>query len=365
VPGSGKLMFAGNGTEIVLSNGYLFNGVAVAAITDPDLPAMTALDYVDGYVVYAESGTQRWGCSALYEGAQYDALDFASAEAWPDDIVALKVDHRQVLLFGQESTEIWWNSGAAGSGFPFERLAGGYVEYGCLARLGVAKQDNSVFWLANDRTIRRLTEQTPVRVSQHAMEERLSSYARVDDCEAFPYTWNGHLFVVFKFPSAGATWVLDVSTGEWHERASYGLTTWDVVDAVHCYGKIIVQRASTGELGTLSDTTYTEWGETLRREWTYPQVYATNRAIVHSQIELIARTGTAPQGVVPLVGLDLSDDGGNTWTTLPTRELGRVGQYRHVIRWNRLGQARDRVYRMYVDNAAVPVVVTDTTLTVE
>lgn len=363
LPGNTTLQFAGNGVQIVTSNKYIYANGTVSAITDPDLPALSAIDYVDGYVVWAESGTQRWGCSQLYDGATYDGLDFASAEAWPDDIVTLKVDHRQVLLFGQETMEIWWNSGA-GSGFPFERLAGGYLEYGCLARLGVVKQDNSVFWLANDRTIRRLTGQTPVRVSQHGVEEKLAGYTRVDDCEAFPYTWNGHLFCVFRFPTAGACWVLDVTTGEWHERQTYGETTWDVVGACHCYGKVLVQSRTTGNVGALSDTTYTEFGGTLRREWTYPQVYDTNRRIVHSELELIARTGDAPLGQVPTVLLEVSDDGGNTWLALPPRELGRTGEYKHIVRWHRLGQARDRVYRMSVDNAQVPVRVLDTTLRV-
>ncbi|HMU15845.1 MAG TPA: hypothetical protein PKC95_00240 [Thauera aminoaromatica] len=364
VSGSGKLMFAGNGVEIVLSNKSIFANGTVSAITDPDLPAISAIGYLDGYVVYSESGTGKWGCSELYSGATYDALDFASAEAYPDDLVTLAVDHRQVLLFGQETTEIWWNSGA-GAGFPFERLAGGFIEYGCLSVHGVAKQDNSVFWLANDRTIRRLTGQTPVRVSQHGVEEKLASYARVDDCEAFPFSWNGHLFVVFRFPEAGATWVLDVTTGEWHERATYGASAWDVRDAVYCYGRVFAQQASTGAVGYLSDTCYTEFDGTLRREWTYPAVYATNVPLVHSQLDLICRTGDAPTALVPHVNLEISDDGGNTWLLLPPRELGRTGQYGHVIRWNRLGQARDRVYRMSIDDAAVPVRVTDTTLRTE
>jgi hypothetical protein len=362
LPGAGKLTFAGNGTEIVFSNRYLYSGGSVAPIADPDLPPVSTLDYVDGFVVYAESGTGRWGCSDLYAGATYDGLNFASAEAWPDDLVCLKVDHRQVLLFGQETTEVWYNAGT--QGFPFERLSGSFIEYGCLARLGVAKQDNSVFWLANDRTIRRLSGQTPVKVSQHGMEEKLSSYARVDDCEAFPINWNGHLWVVFKFPSAGATWVFDVTTGEWHERATYGLNYWNVTDCVQCYGKSFVQSGD-GKVGYLSDTVYTEFGNILRREWTYPQVYETNRRLFHSQLELVALTGTAPIGENPVVQLDISDDGGNTWTALPSRSLGRYGEHKHIIRWNRLGQARDRVYRVSVDSDAVPVHITDTLLEVE
>jgi hypothetical protein len=367
VPGSTKVTFAGNGTEIVLSTKHIYSSGSVTAITDPDMPAISCVDYVDGFVVYAESGSGRWGCSSLYDGATYDGLDFDQASAYPDDLVTLKVDHRQVLLFGQESTEIWWNDANSGNaGFPFARLSGGFLEYGCLARLGVAKQDNSVFWLANDLTIRRLTSQTPVRVSQHGMEERLSSYARVDDCEAFPYTWNGHLFVVFKFPSAGATWTLDVTTGQWHERQSYLSSTWNIVDAVHCYGKVFVQSSVTGEIGYLSDSEWTEFGGVLRREITYPSVYDAQSRLFHDQLDIVMKTGGAPVGVVPTVQLDISDDGGNTFTSLPSRSLdplpaGVTGDYRRVVRFTRLGMARDRVYRIAQSENA-PFIVTDTQL---
>jgi len=365
LPGSSKLMFAGNGSDIVFSNRYRFSGGTVSLVNDGDLPSLSAVDYVDGYVVWAESGTQRWGCSGLYDAGNYAPLDFASAEGYPDDIVTLKVDHRQVVLFGQQSTEIWWNSGNAGAGFPFERLQGGVLEYGCLAQHGVVKQDNSLFWPAHDRTARRLQGTTPVRVSQHGVEEKWSSYARMDDCEAFPWTWNGHLFVCFRFPTAGATWVYDVTTNEWHERSTYGSSTWNVVDAAECYGKVFVQSASTGAVGYLSDSVYTEFGGTLRREWTYPAVYQDNADLFHAQLEVVAKTGDAPIGVVPQIQLEISDDGGNTWRAMPARELGRTGKYKHNVRWNRLGVARDRVYRCSVDNAAVPVRITGTTLQVE
>jgi hypothetical protein len=242
-------------------------------------------------------------------------------------------------------------------------LAGGIVEYGLLARLGVAKQDNSVFWLASDRTIRSLRGQTPQRVSQYGVERKISSYARVDDCEAFPINWNGHLWVVFRFPTAGACWVYDVTTNEWHERATYGSSTWNVVDSVECYGKVFVQSTS-GAVGYLSDTVYTEFGGILRPEWTYPQVYAVNRPLVHSQLEVVGRYGTAPIGQVPRIMLEISDDGGNTWVAMPSREMGRTGNYQHVVRWTRLGRARDRVYRCYVAEASVPVHITDTVLQV-
>lgn len=362
VPGPSHLTFAGNDAgEVMTSNGYLWDGSSVAAIADTDLPTLSVVDSVDGYVVGLEQGTGRFVGSDLRDASSWGALSYATAEGSPDDLVSLIVDHRDVILIGQQSIEIYWNSGA--SGFPFERQAGGYIELGGLARHGVAKADNSVYWLASDRTIRRLNGRTPVRVSHHGVEEALSSYATVEDCLAFSWTWNGHILVAFRFPAEGACWVLDATTGEWHERQTYGESDWLTSAAVTRYGKTLVQHATTGAIGYLSDTSYTEFGGILRREWTYPAVYDGNRRLFHGELEIVLRTGDAPIGTTAYVMLEYSDDGGNTWVAMPQKALGNVGEYAQRVRWHRLGSSRDRVYRASV-SAAVPVHVLDTQLQV-
>jgi hypothetical protein len=134
------------------------------------------------------------------------------------------------------------------------------------------------------------------------------------------------------------------------------------VDAAELNGRVYVQNTD-GSVGYLSDAV-TEFGGTQLYRWSYQNVAAPRR-VFHGSLELSMRTGDVQVGVTPYADLEISDDGGNTWNLLPPRELGRIGEYKHVVRWNRLGQARDRVYRMSVDDAAVPVYVTDTVLRAE
>ena len=61
-------------------------------------------------------------------------------------------------------------------------------------------------------------------------------------------------------------------------------------------------------------------------------------------------TGAVGATITPYVQLDISDDGGNTWVSLPSRSMGLTGKYRHVVEWHRLGAARDRVYRLRVSD---------------
>lgn len=361
VLGDARVMMAADGISVVTDGGYIYDGSTIYPITDIDRPDFEAVDFSDGRILYVETDSGRFGASGLYDAGNYDGLDFATAEGSPDDLVTLIVDHREAILFGRDSTERWYNAGS--DGFPYLRAPDGFIEIGIIGRHARCKADNSVFWLASDRTIRRLSGATPIRVSQHGVEEAIASYGTVDDCEAFSWTWDGHIFVAFRFPTEERCWVLDVTTGEWHERASYGEDGWDVAHAVVLNGRVYVLNAHTGAIGYLSDTSHQEFGGILRREVTFPSVYSGQQRLFHSALDLTFRTGDAPVDVSPTVLLQYSDDGGSTWNAMPDRELGDMGEYRKVVRWHRLGMARDRVYRVSVSDA-VPFHLLDSNLAV-
>jgi hypothetical protein len=370
IAGSAPVWMTNNGTQLVIGQDggtwYVYNGATLAAISDVDFTARgaRAAEFIDNYIAFIEPNSGRWFISDLAAATSYDSLQFDNAAGSPDRLISLAVDHREVILFGVESTELWYNAGT--SGFPFELSPGGFIELGAVAVHGHCKADNSVFWLASDLTVRRLDGRTPRRVSHHGVEEKIRGYASVSDCEAYPYTLNGHLCAVFRFPSASATWVYDVTTSEWHERQSYGYDGWNISGIEECYGRVLVQNAVSGAIGYFSNSTYTEFGTTQRAEWTYQNIYAGHDRLPHSLLEVVCETGVGlvtGQGSDPQLTLDLSNDGGRTWLTLPTRTIGAQGKYLTRVRWNRLGTSRDRVYRCSISDP-VQLSVTDTTLTI-
>jgi hypothetical protein len=361
---------ANNGIQHVIvaaGRGYVSNGTTLVQITDQDFRPAGPCAFLDNYILFVEQDTGRFFCSDLADATAYDGLDFATAEGAPDNLVALAVDHRQVLLFGEYTTEVWWDSGGTGGGFPFERVAGGFLEYGCAAAGAVTKIDNSVYWLANDRTARVLMGDTPVKVSKYNVERAWRGYARVDDCEAFNYTLGGHLCTGWRFPSEGACWIYDITTQQWHERESYRRNVWRVMSTAIAYDKVWAQDAETGAVGVLTPDARTEFGATNVCSWTYANVYAANRLGFHSQLQLVMNAGfglVAGQGSEPLVRLEYSNDGGKSWRAMPHRSLGKMGKYRTRINWQRLGMGRDRVYRNIVSDP-IPVIVNDAQLEVE
>lgn len=228
VAGFGPVSMADNGLQIFIAAnpyGYVYDIQAntIAQINDPDFPGAVTVGFIDGYFIFNEPNSQRFWITDLYQGENIDALDFASAEGSPDGLVAVAVDHREAWLFGTNSVEVWYDSGA--SDFPFERIQGAYNEIGCVAAYSVAKLDNGLFWLGADARGRgivyRANGYTGQRISTHAVEWAIQQYSDISDAIGYTYQQDGHAFYVLIFPTARTTWVYDVATQAWHERAGW------------------------------------------------------------------------------------------------------------------------------------------------
>jgi hypothetical protein len=346
----GRIDMANNITTIVVvnePNAYYYDTTTstFGQITDADFTSRGASDveFLDNYLLFTEPNSGRFFGSDVGSATSFNALNFATAEGSPDNLVGLKVDHRQVLLLGEKTTEVWELVG--GGGFPFARAANGFIEQGCFNGRTAAKQDNSVFWLAQDYTVRRLDGITPVRVSQTGIEQALGSVT-VGSGLGFSYSQEGHLFYVLQFPEG--TFVYDATTKEWHERETYGYPYWLAWSNAQFAGLELVGDVSSNRIGYLSPTAYDDWGTTQRMEWTYQPVYAAANRAFHDRLEVIMETGvglTTGQGSDPEMMMDVSDDGGRTWQALPNMKIGKIGEHQKRVVWTQLGSSYDRVYR--------------------
>lgn len=347
--------------------GYTWDGSTFQQETDPIFTGFgaTSVGFIDGYFVFPVPNSAEFFNSGL-NALTYNALDVATAEGAPGPLVGFVIDHRELFLAKEETIELWYDAGNS-PGSPFSRSPNGFLELGCAAGASIAQQDNSIFWLANDKTIRRLDGGTPTRVSQHGIETAIQRMSVISDCYSIAYTQEGHLFVAFTFPSESRTFVYDCTTKEWADRDSlYGgiSTAWRPNFVVNAYGRQIVGDSRSGRLGYLDPETHEEFGEPQRVRWDYSGVYAERNRVQHKRLELVLNAGSGTligQGQNPMATLKVSDDGGQTFRTLPTRAIGRRGNYTVRVYWWQLGMSRDRVYRMEITDP-IPMFTTDTIL---
>jgi hypothetical protein len=335
------------------TNGWIYDTTnGLRQITDEDFFSADVVDFQDQYFIFNRAGTGQFFLSNLNAGSVYTATDIATAEGDPDRLVALISNRRELWLYGAETIEIWYNSGNAD--FPFSRFEGGFLERGCAAAFSIAEDDNSLFWLAEDRIFYRADGYTPQRISQHGIEEALRKYKVISDACAFIYTMGGHKFYVCTFPSEDATWVYDITTGLWHERQSLGMGRWRVNVYANAFGKHLVGDFEDGRIGELDLDTYQEYGVTMLGSATGPPVYDDKQRLFHHRFELDIEAGvglTSGQGSDPQIWLDYTEDGGRTFSERkPFFAMGKIGAYLQRLRWLRLGQARQRIYRMTVSD---------------
>ena len=304
ISGTGPVSMSDNGTQIFIAcnpDGYIYNvdTLAFAQITDPDFAGAGSVGYLDGYFVFNQPDSQLFWVTSLLDGTSVDPLDFASAEGYPDNIVALIIDHREIFLFGNNSVEVWYDAGNAD--FPMARIQGAFMEVGCAAAYSVAKLDNSVFWLGSDARgsgiVYRANGYTPARISTNAVEYAIQTYGDLSDAIGYTYQQDGHPFYVLIFPSADTTWVYDVSAQVWHERAGFKNGNF-VRHRSNCQmsfnNEIVVGDYENGNLYAFDLDVYDDNGEDQKwlRSWQALNTGQNNlKRSAHHSLQLDAETG--------------------------------------------------------------------------
>jgi hypothetical protein len=240
--------------------------------TTPTVPTRMST-FSDGYFVALKANSNEFQISALYDGTTWDALDVFQVSTVADQVVALIESHRDLWLFGSQTTSVWSNVGDADN--PYQPVPGVKIEQGCGAAFSAIAFDNAIMWLgsgtAGDRIVWRANGYTPERVSTHAVEFALGQARRIDDAIAWTYQQEGHTFYCLYVPDLAnvrgfsTTWVYDVATNAWHERALWDSERLDWQPHpgrchVFAFGRHLVGDRSSGaiydmRLGLADDTT--------------------------------------------------------------------------------------------------------------
>jgi len=360
ISGTSNVYMADNGTELVIVNGtfgYIYDVASgFRIISDADFKAANSVGFIDSFFILDEAGTGRIYRSQSLDGTAYDALDFATAEMESDDVVAVYPHKDLLYVFGGRTTELWRNAGAAN--FPFVRLRGSSLKRGLASTNAITDDDESVFFLGNDRIAYRLQGNRLIRISTHALEREWEGYSSVSDVICNSYTFGGHKFINYTFPTGNKTFSYDVSTKVWHQRVSHDRTgislgRWRVNAIEEAYQKTLVGDAFSGKVGFIDKTVFTEFGDRILAEVVSPSLHGNGQRVSMPWFELDVDTGeglTTGQGSDPQVMLSISDDGGRSFDNAEIwRSAGKLGEYDGTIyqlRWDRLGRFHERYIKI-------------------
>ncbi len=382
ISGSGRVAMADNGTQLCIvvpsesagdpSTGYIFTSDpdTLTTISDPDFKANGEPQYpafIDGFFVFT-TDSKKFIISALNDGLSYNALDFGTAEADPDDIVAPVVFRNQLFIGGSETLEAFQNIG--GADFPFQR-AGLFIEKGVKAPFSIVNSNDTFMFIGGGKNespaIWALQGNTAVKTSTTAIDSILQRFTseEIDESFAWSYAQKGAYFVGFSLPTT--TLVIDTITGRWHERKSQITDGRGAVDTIRsrinslvsAYGKVLVGDSQDGRIGSLDPDIYTEYGNNIIRRVATQPFQNNMKSFSVPSIELTMEAGVGNSDVPdPKVRMERSRDGGKTFSFSRTRDIGRIGEYTRRTIWRRNGRAaRFEVFRFTLSDAVKPVII--------
>ena len=326
---------------------------SIMPANDGPFTGATVVDVVDNYFVYNRPNTQQWGASSPLSPIS-PALSFSSKDGAPDNLVSMIVDHREVYLLGETSSEVWVDSGLFP--FAFQRIPGTSTQHGIAAAFSIARLGNSFAYLSKnirgDGQIMMMNGYMPTRISNHAVEYSIEG-GFISDARAWTYLIEGHEVYVVSFPTLDLTWAYDLASGMWHK--------WLWVDNQnvfhrhrgnchsHFQGINLVGDHSNGQIYMLDPNNYTDSGNEIRRVRRAPHLISDYQRQYFSEFQIHFQPGVGlPNGSAPQAMCRWSDDGGSTWSNEHWTSIGVQGAYKNRAIWRRLGQSRDRIFEVVV-----------------
>lgn len=320
-------------------------------ILDPDFPGADTVTFLNQRFVINEPDSGRFFCSALLDGASWDALDFATAESDPDNLVRVMAESGQLTLLGGKTCEVWGDSGAVD--FPYSKVGGGAVEWGLVARWSLAKYMNSLAFLGRNRLgqvqVCLMAGGSVQPISNPQIDVELTGYGDTSNATAYAYMVNGHPFYQINFPTVGKSWLYDGQSRSWSRLESSG-GLHRVQFAVQLLGMIYGADYQNGKLYKIEPDVFTDDGQMIVREFvSRHQSIGDFTHIPELWLEMESGVGLqSGQGYDPQVMMQISRDGGHTWGNELWRSFGQVGKYLRRAVWRRLGRSRDWLFKFRV-----------------
>jgi hypothetical protein len=334
ITGSGAASFAGAVSELLLTRGatlYSYNGTGSAAdstFAGSVSNNVRAVCFLGDLFVAIEDGSARFFWSAPLDGRTWDALDFATAERAPDNLLDVAALGDNLWLFGEESVEVFAHTGDADAPFtPLENVA---FDKGIMATGCVTPADNTLFFIGSNRSVYRVSD-VPQRISDNSVEERVLESTGAN---LFSFQLDGHEFVCVRLDDE--TLAYDCSTGEWCEFQS-AQGNWFARDAVTLADTTYLASDADGQVFNFGG--WDDVGTEMERR--FSAASPVDAPVSIDSIKLWANTGTTTvlngQGSDPTVEMRTSDDAAETWGEWDADSLGATGEYRTVPEWRALG----------------------------
>lgn len=334
--------------------GYTYDGTTFAQITDADFPSSpTHCAYLDSYFITNKGDSDRFYISDTENPTSWNPLNFATAEASPDDILAVGATNKDLYLFGETTTQPYYNSGNAD--FPFDPYQE-VIQIGIHAKHSIARGVNGFFFLASnedgDAFVVNLRGFQAQMVSDDELNWQINTLDSTTDAIGSLFRHNGTTWYELTFPQSDITYVLNVDTGGWHRRKSHGIGRHRASGFGYLNGKVLCGDYNNTNFYELDYNSYTDNGGVIERTRRTQVISVDQRDLIFHELVLDMETGVGlntGQGSDPIIIMRYSDDG-KTWSNWLSASVGKIGEYKTRAKWMKLGASPNRTFEIQMSD---------------
>ena len=249
----------------VLTGAPTTEGTALAYLNAFPTPHIPTPTFVDGYIILPQR-SDVYNC-ILDEPTKWDSGQYLTAEMFPDAVVGLARQNNQVVVFGGNSIEFFYDA-ANVNGSPLARNDSTTIQMGNAAPYAVYQNEKAFIFAAQSdsggRGVWQVEGFTPKKVSDEFIDRILDQEVDMSDCRGFGLRTMGHLFYVLNLPTLGRTLVYDLDEKLWHEWSSNNAGSHAVFDCNHMCdnnsGSAYLLHNANGCLYKLDTTSYQDDG---------------------------------------------------------------------------------------------------------
>ena len=232
-------------------------------ISDTDLLLTSSVAFLDSRFIYQQPDGF-FVVSALNDGTSIDSLDFAQAEALPDDLVRVFSLNQRLYLFGETTTEIWFTSGTGRP--PLSRQA--VLQQGICGTYAVDSIDGIIYFIDANRRPGMIQGESFQPLFVPAIGEQWAGFGASDFETARVATYSLHQenFVDFIFSDQGQIWTYHVTSQTWFEKDF--MTT----SIVHDYDLVLAAHSANKKIYKLDFANFQQDGADMTRRKDLPLI---------------------------------------------------------------------------------------------
>jgi hypothetical protein len=356
---AGIVSMAFSPTQVVIADGaagYLYvpstTTFSTIAANFPNGARTTT--FVAGFFVAEQPGTAQFWVSNVNDGSTWNALAFASASSYSDNILAVDNLLGNLILFSQLHMEFWQNVGTTPQ--PFAPILSAANEFGLAAIFSRAHVSQTIIFLAQTREGQvqfvQVSGYSVTVISNPDLEYIINQFSVVSDAVGLSYEIDTHKFYQVSFPTANRSFLFDTSTALWSDVQTGPSVIpsrhWGNLSAYYA-GKTLISDYATNQVYTQSVNQFTDNGQIIIREIITRHILSNFNRVRISLVYLDMETGVGlqtGQGSNPQIMLQYSKDNGRTWSAERWVTSGLVGQYLTRVLWRRFGSTRDATFRI-------------------